>query len=250
MEPRTNSIGIQVCFPEPEETWKTVENEEKRWRIVIAKKYFQLSRSKIAGLFFCDPSYVTKVWNNYQHKDGVVEDMRKFNEGRPRKLMKKEEHELEKLIEKNRSVTIPTMAEALSVCEKTISSKLTELKYRKVKPCEKPKLSESAKQKRIEYCLLHKFDKFSNVIFADEAIVQMQENRLLLWHSNDEDRPEMEMIHNNKKLMVWAGISRKGRTDIKIFRIDKGETCDAKTYAETLKLYCIQKGNKLFGKGK
>lgn len=50
--------------------------------------------------------------------------------------------------------------------------------------------------------------------------------------------------------MVFGGISRKGKTDIKIFRLDKGETCDGAAYTETLQNFLVNKGNSLFGKGK
>jgi len=41
----------------------------------------------------------------------------------------------------------------------------------KVNPKGIPVLTNSAKTKRLEYCKNHKFDKFTNVIFADEAIM-------------------------------------------------------------------------------
>jgi len=44
--------------------------------------------------------------------------------------------------------------------------------------------------------------------------------------------------------------SRKGKTDIKVIRLDKGESCDGKYYLEILKTFMIDKGNSYYGYGK
>jgi len=38
-------------------------------------------------------------------------------------------------------------------------------------------LTSQAKKKRIEYCLEHMDDRFSNVLFTDETAIQLFENR-------------------------------------------------------------------------
>jgi len=38
-----------------------MKNDEKRWRMLVAKKYFFLSRSRIADLFHYTKAYATKI---------------------------------------------------------------------------------------------------------------------------------------------------------------------------------------------
>jgi len=67
MNTRQKEIGIQVNLPEYEEIWGKVSDEEKRWRLLVTKKYFFLSRSTI-----CSDSYITKIYSMYDQNDGKL----------------------------------------------------------------------------------------------------------------------------------------------------------------------------------
>lgn len=240
-------MSVQTCPPEFNSDWANANDDEKRWRIVIAHKYFNMSFPKISAMFGCTEPFAAKIWTRYNTFDG---DQKKSNPGRQKKMSKQDTEDLKTEIEKNRMITIPKMSLTMLVSESTISSKLKELGYKKMKPVERPALTPQAIRKRIEYCLRHKYDKFSNVIFCDEAIIQLQENRHLLWSSPAEERPTLAKIHSNMKIMIWAGIARKGKTEVKVFRLDKEESCNGISYLKTIEDYCIAKGNKMFGEGK
>jgi len=58
------------------------------------------------------------------------------------------------------------------MCEKVISNSIKELGFKKVKPVEQP--TPQAIRKHVQYCIIHKYDKFSVSLFVDEAVAQLQ----------------------------------------------------------------------------
>jgi len=144
MEPIKNDIGVQVFFPEYDPDWEKASNDEKRWRIIIAKKYFGLSFQKISAVFHCDPSNAAKVYKKYNINEHHTEDMRKYNPGRPSKMSKKEAEDLKLTIEQNRMITIPQMSQSMQISNRSITTKLHELGYKKVKPLNRPGLTPDA----------------------------------------------------------------------------------------------------------
>jgi len=76
-----------------------------------------------------------------------------------------------------------------------------------------PNLSEINIQSRLDYCVKHITDKFSNAVFTDESNFQLAANNQILWYRRDEEeKPHLVKPRNNKKIMIWGGISRKGQT--------------------------------------
>jgi hypothetical protein len=49
-----------------------------------------------------------------------------------------------------------------------------------------PILSEKNKEKRLQYCSIHKNDKFSNVIFSDESKFEIYTNSKKIFVSKDD----------------------------------------------------------------
>jgi len=120
--------------------------------------------------------------------------MHKYNEGCPSKITKREAEDIKTTIEQNRMITIPQMSQTFKLSERSMSSKLQELDYKKVKSLNRTGLTGEAIIKRMQYCIIHKYDKFSNVIFADEAVLQLQENRYLIWCSSSEPKSALEPV--------------------------------------------------------
>lgn len=75
-------------------------------------------------------------------------------------------------------------------------------------------VSQTNKQKRIEYCQkYHNFD-FSRVLFTDESTFELNRNKGKVFHFKDQPVPYAPRRNPNSTQMCWAGISAQGKTDI------------------------------------
>ena len=72
------------------------------------------------------------------------------------------------------------------------------------------------KQKRLEWAKRYIQDDFANVIFTDEASIQIETHRLRCYRKKGE-RPKPKPRPKHRKVHVWAGISMQGATPIFIF---------------------------------
>lgn len=73
------------------------------------------------------------------------------------------------------------------------------------------------KEKRLEWARTHLHDSFENVIWSDETTVQLETHRRHCYRKHGEKpRPKARAKHPTK-VHVWAGISKKGATQVCIF---------------------------------
>jgi len=86
------------------------------------------------------------------------------------------------------------------------------------------------KQKRLEWAQRNLHDSFDDVIWTDEASIQMD------WHKQyccrkegERPRPKPHPKHPTK-VHVWAGISKKGATGICVFEGKMNAPCSVKYY--------------------
>jgi hypothetical protein len=138
----------------------------------------------------------------------------------------------------------------LTVSDEAVRKTLKSFGFVKTLPAKIPYLSQNAIDKRLAYAELHQEERFTNVCFSDESIFQLADNRQLYWwNPNTDDRPVFEDHYNKKKIMIWGGISRKGRTDIYFWKISKDLTVDALEYVKCLDTNLIDRMNTLYGVG-
>jgi len=82
---------------------------------------------------------------------------------------------------------------------------------------------------------MHQSDKFSNVLFWDESVLQLFENRVLVWWwPGVDERPIANQAFCKDKVMIGGGISRKRKTKLRYWRLDQKETVDAIAYSSAL----------------
>lgn len=93
-----SDFSVQVTFPQYKPEWKEANDEEKRWRIIIAYKYFSLNKSQICKLYECARSHVQKVLKKYHENAEFIGDSRSLNPGRPCKLQKKRNNRFKRII--------------------------------------------------------------------------------------------------------------------------------------------------------
>ena len=86
------------------------------------------------------------------------------------------------------------------------------------------------KEKRLLWALQHQNDRFENVIFSDEASIQLETHRKRCYRKKGEKPQNKPRPKHPPKVHVWAGISSRGATNICIFT----GTMDAEFYVKIL----------------
>ena len=90
---------------------------------------------------------------------------------------------------------------------------------------------------RLDYAIrcVQTNEKFEDVIFTDESTIKIQNTANKCFHKLGEEKPLKGKPKHPFQLHVWAGISRKGPTDIHIF----SGIMDSIYYQEILSTYFI-----------
>ena len=79
-------------------------------------------------------------------------------------------------------------------------------------------LIRDAKQKRLDWAQRHISDKFEDVIWSDEASIQLETHRRHCYRKLGERPTPKPCPKHPLKVQVWAGISTRGATKICIFQ--------------------------------
>ena len=78
-------------------------------------------------------------------------------------------------------------------------------------------IRDANKVKRLDWAKEYKDDDFTNVIYTDECTVQLETHRRFCCRKKGETPKPKPRPKHPLKLHIWAGISRKGSTEICIF---------------------------------
>ena len=74
------------------------------------------------------------------------------------------------------------------------------------------------KEKRVEFCQKHILDNnFDNIIWTDECTIQLHDNKVVIYRPIDGMTHTIPKPKHPLKIHVWAGISRRGPTQITHF---------------------------------
>jgi transposase len=227
-----------------------------KYGIVCSSMVWEKNNSDIAEAFNVTKQYVGKILKRWKEEENF-DDRRASNGGSNKKIDQRMRDSMEELIENNPGSSLRNLAEEMKdameveISHITIGRALKAEGFVKTKPQKIPYLSDQATSKRMEYATSHLTDKFTNVCFSDEVIFQMNENRQLIWwNKNNEDRPVFEESYDKAKVMIWGGISRRGKTDLYYWKISKDLSVNAVGYTECLQETLIDKMNGLYGVGK
>ena len=93
-------------------------------------------------------------------------------------------------------------------------------------------IREQNKQKRIDFCrkLLRERDSFKDVVFTDEAMIQLKPAHRKSYHRKGQPRKYRGKPKHPVKVFVWGGISKRGATNVVIFT----GLMDAQRYVDIL----------------
>ena len=78
-------------------------------------------------------------------------------------------------------------------------------------------IRDANKQTWLDWALQYQNDRVDNVIFSDEASIQIETHRLRCYRKKGEKPKPKPRPKHPVKVHVWAGISKKGATSIAIF---------------------------------
>lgn len=120
------------------------------------------------------------------------------------------------------------------VSPETIRRKLRSLGYRSAKPVVKPLLTAAHKEKRVSWCKDNAQTDWNSVLFTDEASFEVGGWKGRQWCRRG-TRPIVEKMKFPHKVMVWGGISSKGKTPL--FFIDG--TLTGSGYIELLRTHYL-----------
>ena len=226
-----------------------------KWGYIISKLIWNKLLREIGEALHVSKAYVSKVVNKFL-EDKKVFDGRINNGGHNKKLLTPAKQRIQEIISETRMTTARKIANQLSeemeeVSPLTVRLTIKELGYQCNKPLSIPYLTEAAREKRLEYCILHEKDNFSNVCFLDESVFQLCENRQLVWWCPSlEDKPTLEYPSDKSKVMICGGISRKGVTDLYFWRISEDGGVDAQDYTDCLEEILLNRMDGLYGYGR
>jgi transposase len=227
-----------------------------KYGVVISKLVWGKTYSQISEAFQVTSSYVSQVMRRW-NEDHQFIDKRINNGGSNKKMTKRKQDYLRELIEENRGGSLREIAAELGfeygtdLSYQTIATYLKANGYKKSLPLKVPFLSNNAIEKRMEYAERYLEDKFSNVCFTDEVMFQLSENRQLQWWNPQfEERPVFEEGHDKSKVMLWGGISRKGKTEMFYWKVSEDLTVDSFEYIECLEQTLLPKMDSLYGIGR
>jgi hypothetical protein len=73
------------------------------------------------------------------------------------------------------------------------------------------------KEKRVAWVQKHFDDSFEDVIWTDESSIQLENYRTFSYRKKGEPPKRKAKPKHPYKVMVWAGISKQGATNIAVF---------------------------------
>ena len=119
----------------------------------------------------------------------------------------------------------------VDVSGSTIKRQRACLSWRFAKPNYTQMVRNVIQEKRLLFCQSlmeqgHVVDTFNNVIFTEETTIQLHQNCTISFCKIGEQQPYKMRTKHPAKLLVWAGISRRGASD---FLVLKG-SMDAEFY--------------------
>ncbi|KAL4500774.1 hypothetical protein ABPG72_020008 [Tetrahymena utriculariae] len=229
-----------------------------KWGIVISHIVWSKPKQEIADTFQVKLPYVYQILNRFE-KDGDFNDQRQSNGGHNKIINEEIQEILREQTTENPSVSSKKLSQIMnqeydiSISSSSVNRARTEQgMYYSPQP-NQLHISENTRQSRFFYCKQHRNDKFTNVLFTDESNFQLFYNKNSRWYTQDLENiipTSTQPINPNLKIMVWGGICLKGKTQLKIYRLDQKETVDSSKYIETLTTYCLPFMNEQYGVGK
>jgi transposase len=214
---------------------------EDRYAIIALDKHLQYNQSKIATIIKCSQGTVSNTLTRWK-KYGTVEDLQRS--GRPPliDITNTNNNPIVNIIRDKRKSTSKSIQNQLvldysiNVSYRTIRRLRQQLGFKPVHYHRRPVLTETAKRRRLNYCLDNLDEDWKNIIFTDESWFEFTDAHCKVWKRIKSPPITKPVKLHEFKVMVWGGIWWDGRT--KLCFIDG--TVDADKYQEIIYEYLVK----------
>lgn len=185
---------------------------------------------EVARRFAVSQSVVSRMWERYQ-QTGLYHD--RSRSGRPRALTARQDQYLRISARRNRLNSTGTLRNSLQnatgvrVSVQTIRNRLHADGLHARRPAVAPRLTPRHRQTRLAFCRAHvdwNIEAWSCVLFSDESrfCVSTNDRRQRVWRARGQRFAECAIVEHDRfggpSVMVWAGISVGGHTDLYVFQ--------------------------------
>jgi hypothetical protein len=139
--------------------------------------------------------------------------------GRPRKLNGAARRRLAAIARKNPKFSTVQVTERFNtsadtkISSSTVYRTLTEMGYLKFVPRKVPFMTKRTKENRVMWARNHCDFNWEKVVFTDESTFEFYRTKIREWAK---ERPNKGVPKNGPKIMIWGGISARGKTPLKI----------------------------------
>ena len=194
------------------------QDECARANVVVLREA-GFSYSRIAAVTGKSISFVQR-WVERKRATGGVK--RKSCAGRPKKLTSNVLHEIKKSMKSKATGSIRRTQRKLEsmdirVSKSSISRSIKILGLKRVKERKRPKLTPAHHEQRVDFANAHvnrPNSYWKRLLFTDETILLVEPPPGTRYISDGEELPTVDKSKFGAKIMVWAGISYSGRTDL------------------------------------
>ena len=198
------------------------------------------SYSGIKNKFGKNRLFVIRWVKRYQ-QSGSVEDVPRS--GRPPKLSEDNLHTVRQVLKRRkgsvRRAKRKLETEGVNVHPTTVWRAAKKMRMKKVKARKKPKITQSQRQKRLDWaCQASKgLASWKPVLFADEKIFELSFGVKEAWIEENESIPILPTLKYPPKIMVWGGISWYGKT--KLVRVPQGLKMGSQDYIKIMQEHLL-----------
>jgi len=185
------------------------------------------------------------LWEKFNTK-GTTQDLRAGG-GRPSLLTPNLARKLTLAITATPDATAVELHRRIkdSVSPRSLRRYRRALGFKQVKGKPKTPLTEKQCAIRRDWCRQHLNDPMENVVWTDEKPFVLGRRTRLFWKCRGEPDPEYLRFKHPQKVMIWGGISRRGKTTL---HFAKG-TINAKKYTAILQDHLLGPASNLYPEG-
>lgn len=173
---------------------------------------------------------------------------RRAGSGRPRKVSGPDVRRLSAVARHNRKLGYRKISQRFNrtaevpISHETARQALRRQGFRSRNVYKIPQITDRHRQTRVEFAIHHQNDDFNDVFFTDEAMFQLEGNKLKVISKT---KVTSGVSKFPQRIMIWGGISLRGSTTLAI--IDS--SVNSAVYCQTISGHLLQTGNVLYPEG-
>jgi transposase len=212
-----------------------------RYAIVALEKYCGWKQERIAATVKCSQSAVSKILKKWKD-DEDVEDRPRTGRKPLIDITNKEDNLIVQQIRKKRNATTQFISNefrdnfSIAISAETIRRLREQLNFNPVHYRRRQVLSDPSKRKRLYYCIDNVDEDWKNIIFTDESMFIINDDREVIWKRRESPVETKSVSEYPEKVMIWGGVWWDGRTDICII---EGKV-NAEVYQQILYDYLVK----------